>query len=101
MICQSSFFSCQKCLGRVLKPDKLEWAFQRGKGEISRFFHTSEKRDIKKYKIILETMLHKYLGSNYMYIKIIAVLVMLASPTGEKALKSAIKMHEYRNKKKP
>lgn len=84
-----------------MKPDKLEWAFQRGKGEISRFFHTSEKRDIKKYKIILETMLHKYLGSNYMYIKIIAVLVMLASPTGEKALKSAIKMHEYRNKKKP
>lgn len=84
-----------------MKPDKLEWAFQRGKGEISRFFHTSEKRDIKKYKIILETMLHKYLGSNYMYIKIIAVLVMLASPTGEKALKSAIKMHEYRNKKNP
>lgn len=83
-----------------MKPDKLEWAFQRGKGEISRFFHTSEKRDINKYKIILETMLHKYLESNYMYIKIIAVLVMLASPTGEKALKSAIKMHEYRNKKK-
>lgn len=80
-----------------MKPDKLEWAFQREKGEISRFFHTSEKRDINKYKIILENMLHKYLGSNYMYIKIIAVLVMLASPTGEKALKSSIKRHEYRN----
>lgn len=44
-------------------------------------------------------MLYKYFWLNYMYIKIIVVLVMLVLLMGEKILKFFIKMYEYRNKK--
>lgn len=42
-------------------------------------------------------MLYKYFRLNYMYIKIIVVLVMLVLLMGEKVLKFVIKMYEYRN----